>query len=113
MLSRNPFLLSDAELEYWARVYLGAPQLRRRGIAFEDFLRASPEVREDVRRALQLAVRARVDDLDRHVAVLAAGAIEALERGGACCANGRYIEKLRHHRHPVGARRPFIPAREG
>lgn len=26
----------------------------------------------------------------------------ALERAGACCANGRIVEKLRHHRRPDG-----------
>lgn len=37
-------------------------------------------------------------------------AIEALERGGARCENGRYIEKLRHHAHPRGSKRDLHEA---
>ena len=39
-------------------------------------------------------------------------AIEALEALGARCENGRFIEPLRHHRHPRGQNRDFLVGRE-
>ena len=39
-------------------------------------------------------------------------AIEALERGGARCENGRFVETLRHHRHARGQNRDFLPGRQ-
>lgn len=106
-----PFTLPDEQLEYWAEVYLELPGPRRRGVSFEQFLAATPQVREAPLLLEQLAVQARLDELARTVGVLGQRqryAIAELERSGACCANGRLVEKLRHRRHPR-SRRDFIP----
>lgn len=106
-----PFTLPDEQLEYWAEIYLELPGPRRRGVSFEQFLAATPQVRDAPLLLEQLAVRSRLDELGRTAGLLGERqrhAIDALERQGACCANGRVVEKLRHRRHPR-SNRDFIP----
>ncbi len=106
MLKIQPITMPDEQLEHWGRVYLAMPWLGRHGITFERFLSATPQVRASG--ALPaLAVRARVDQRALDFAALRC-VTRDLERAGACCANGRFIEKLKHHRHPR-SRRDFIP----
>lgn len=60
-----PVILPDAQIEYWAEAYLAHPSLARGGISFEEFLRATPQVRAAPRFLLLLAVRERLDALER------------------------------------------------
>lgn len=105
-----PFILPDEQLEHWARVYLAMPWLCRRGITFERFLSATPQVRESGSLPA-LVVRSRLDELARQLADMAArhrSFLDDLERGGASCANGRMVERLKHHRYPR-SHRDFLP----
>ncbi len=106
MTTRSALILSDEQLEHWARVYSAMPWLGRHGITFERFLTATPQARESG--ALPaLAMRARIDQRALDFSALR-NVMSAMERAGACCANGRLVEKLKHHRHPRG-RRDFEP----
>lgn len=110
----NAIYMPDAQLEFWAEIYLAMPRLRRSGTSFEQFLRATPQAREvELLPAVvmlcggkALAARTRSALLE-----LAEAAITHLERDGALCSNGRFVEKLRHHRHPRGNFRDFLPLR--
>ncbi len=107
-----PVILPDAQLDYWACAYLALPGLARRGISFERFLAATPQVRAVPRLLVQLELRARLERLEAEAAGLSPrhrGAIERLERAGARCENGRWVEPLRHHAHPRSNHRDFQP----
>jgi hypothetical protein len=93
-------VIADELLEHWADVYLRTPELRRRGVLFESFLAFPAEVLHAVeaegaacacavaRMVAQGAVRARLEER------------EFAHRGD------RYVQKLAHHRHYTGPRRP-------
>jgi hypothetical protein len=51
-----PLKVSNEDLEYWATVYLRL-ELLKRGYTFEDFLLATPQVREDAAVRAAMAVR--------------------------------------------------------
>jgi hypothetical protein len=123
-MDRQVLIVPDAQLEYYAEVYLAMPRLRRGGVTFERFLRATPQVREDSTRLMQLAVRERWEGMTRELAVLTgrsrvnqdelervsldcAARVAALEAIGCRCSDGRLVEKLRHHRFPR-SRRDFV-----
>lgn len=94
MLTANPFVLPDAELERLACHYQALPLTLRRQYTFGEYLCESPTVRADTCVLAIAVVRRRVEDLLQHQEQV------RLERAGACCANGHLVEKLRHHRHP-------------
>jgi hypothetical protein len=112
-----PLMLADEQLEYWAECYRALPRLAARGVTFEQFLGATPQARECSRLLLQLLVRERLEA--RGAAPYALSSKEqqvlrkALGRSVRVIDNGRLVEKLRHHRHPRGKFRDFLPAREG
>lgn len=122
-----PVKLIDDDLDYWAKVYVQLDLLKR-GYTFEDFLRATPQVREDAAREAAGHARQRSE----HPAVIARAPIEgphgepfaltskdmqvfrkAKLRSVQVVGNGRMIEKLRHHRHPRSSGiRDFIPLKK-
>lgn len=96
---------ADEWIEFWAGVYRANPAIGARGVLFETFLAypheilracAAPVLIIQCRGELALASRAMVGAMRE----LAAAATLALERSGARCENGRFVEKMRHHRHP-------------
>jgi hypothetical protein len=101
----------DEFIEHWAAVYL-APEinaaLRGRRVRFETFLRAPREILAALRRPVRftycglLPAQRDVQERLRFESALEAVAEAALERvaAEAHCANGRVVEKLRHHAHP-------------
>jgi len=113
----------DEHIERWAAVYLEPEAnraLRARGVRFETFLRAPVEILAALRRPrvfvspagllpAQLLVRQR-GDLERALAELADTAVRMVA-AESHCANGRVVEKLRHHAHPRSGHRDFYPAR--
>lgn len=102
-----PFYLADEQLEYFAEVYLAMPEALRESCGFEQFLAATPAVR-DSRPLLpaQRAVRERLLSTRDRMMLR-----EALAVALSTIGNGRHIEKLRHHRHPRSRR--AWPAQEG
>jgi hypothetical protein len=105
-----PFTISDDALEFWGKLYLANPSVRARGVSFEQFVRMPWWYLVGARATVAISVRGRLRPATRSALLeLAEHAIAALERDGAACANGRFVEKLRHHRHPRSARRDFIP----
>lgn len=112
----------DEYIERWAAVYLDPETnrvLRGRGVRFETFLRAPVEILAAVHKArvfvcpagllpAQRDVQARVD-LEHALAALADAALKQIA-AEAHCANGRVVEKLRHHAHPR-SRRAFFSGR--
>lgn len=97
--------LPDEQLEYWAEAYRAMPHLARRGVTFDVFLAATPQVREHPTHLVLLALRFRLDERARTLASLAAREPRSPEAPGL--AGTRPIEKLRHHRYPRGAQRGF------
>jgi len=95
---------ADAYIEFWARVYLGNPHLAARGVLFSTFLIAPSAILIACARPAAPARRAGRPAL----IALAEAAIARLERAGAVCSNGRFIEKLRHRAHPR-SHRDFMP----
>lgn len=100
--STAPVKLPDAQLHFWSDVYLANPAVRARGVSLEQFLGnpreilvacGTPVVRICWQGALVPASRA----MERALNELAAAVVVALERTGARCENGRFVEKLRHH----------------
>ena len=132
-----PIVVSDKELEFWARVYIRL-NLLHHGLTFEAFLRSTPEVKERAAQLAQIVVRpSRKTKLGRLVVQVAQEPsigvfvaeresraelrttpyplspkeireVSVAMRGTVRVSDGRLIEKLRHHRHPRGARRGFI-----
>lgn len=113
----------DAYIEFWAGIYL-EPQtnraLRGRGVRFETFLRAPVEILAALQRPraivsycgllpAQRHVRERAD-LQAALLVIAEVALAHVD-AESHCANGRVVEKLRHHAHPRSAKRDFHPVR--
>lgn len=111
----------DAHIEAWAAVYL-KPEINRAlracGMRFETFLRAPVEILAAVARprsypwdAGLLTAQRRVQErLDIECALLEMGyAITVAAESH--CANGRVVEKLRHHAHPRSGNRDFHPGR--
>ncbi len=101
-----PCTFSDDHIERWGEVYLANPQVRARGVWFETFLLA-PErtlaecaapVIEVHACGLLPAQRAVRDHADTQAALVELGerALAALA-AEAHCANGVWVEKLRHH----------------
>ena len=112
-MSLFPLVLADEEIERAAERYLELPAAERRTLSFERFLArwAADSAAAGRRLVEQLALRARLDELDRKVGCLGQRqryAVAALERDGAACANGRFVEKLKHRRWPK-SRRNFFP----
>lgn len=104
-----PFTTSDEQLEFWACVYLANPLVRARGVSFEQFLRTPSWYLVGARPRAVIAVHGLKPRTRTALLELAEAAVAALEREGARCSDGRFVEKLRHHRHPRGARRDFLP----
>lgn len=105
-----PFTVPDEQLEFWGRVFLANPRLRARGVSFEQFVRTPWWYLVGPRVPVVISLHGRLKPSTRAAFLeLAERAVEMLERDGAACANGRFVEKLRHHRHPRGAHRDFIP----
>lgn len=77
---RAPVILADEQLEYWGEFYLSHPEIRRRGISFEQFLCAAPKLRALPRLLVQLAVRARLDRVAADVKRLSPRHREAIAR---------------------------------
>lgn len=111
----------DAHIEAWAAIYLEPEmnrKLRARSVRFETFLRAPVEILAALRRPrpyhvsgllpAQRNVQARVD-LER-ACIAIAEAAAARVAAESHCANGRTVEKLRHHAHPRNGHRDFYPA---
>ena len=108
-----PFTVSDELLEFWGAVFLLNPRLRAQGVSFEQFVRA-PALYLVGARVIVLRARPKAATTRAARAADVEGcerAVELLEREGAASANGRMVEKLRHHRHPRGAFRAFKPLR--
>lgn len=115
-----PVVMADADLDYWARVYLATNQLHE-GVTFEQFLLATPQVRENAARSAALVSRIREERqrITRAKADAAAGeryalsqrdhrALRGLMSGYSARGNGQRIEKLRHRRYPRNGRSAFI-----
>lgn len=116
-----PAILPDADLEYWAGIYLRL-ELLKEGVTFEQFLRATPQVRENAarrdaqllavrRRQQQRGVQGRVDAEAGLRYALAPRDHQVMRRamtGFSARGNGERIEKLRHRRWPRRAR-GFVP----
>lgn len=96
---------ADEWIEFWGAVYVAHPVIAARGVLFETFLFAPREVIA----SLYLIEDVLASTRGMEIALLA---VEHLERTGARCSNGAWVEKLRHHRHPPGVARRE-PAREG
>lgn len=97
---------SDEYIEFWAGVYQANPQVAARGVLFATFLRAPHAI---LRACAVPGGYAGAKPVRRAALVeLAEAAIARLERAGAACSNGRFVEKLRHHAHPR-SQRDFIP----
>lgn len=103
MATSSPLVLPDEQVIYWARVYRAMPHLAKHGVTFEHFLCATPQVRASGSLPA-LAVRERIDQRMRDFGALRS-VMTKLERAGVGCANGRFIEKMNHHRYERGARR--------
>lgn len=109
----------DEYIERWAAVYLEHAtnrQLRGRGVRFETFLRAPVEILAALRRPVRftycglLPSQRDVQERLRFETALEAIAEAALEyvAGESHCANGRVVEKLRHHAHKRNGLRAFF-----
>ncbi len=109
-----PVILADEVLEQLGRLYLANPHLRARGVLFETFLQAPAEILRACgrpylilsRRGLlpsQQTAQQRLD-FDRAIQDIARRAIAALPPG-CRCADGVWMEKLRHRAHPRGVKR--------
>lgn len=104
----------DAYIEHWGEVYLAHPQIRERGVLFVTFLAHPVAVLRAINHsALRLTdctrrVGERDPRLDETFYALAEAAIRQLEREGASCANGRFVERLKHRMWPR-SRRSFAP----
>lgn len=108
---------SDEYLEHWGRFYLANPPLRRAGVLFATFLEAPGEILFALAHQAQCQAAARQPQLlpaQREVqrredfrlpSPRIERAIAQLEREGASCANGRMVEKLKHHTFPRRPRR--------
>lgn len=88
--------MSDAQIEYWAGMYRANPSIAARGITFEAFLTQPEFYLRGV--ALRYALPAKEAAQLRE----ALGPIRVV-------ANGRTVEKLRHHRFPR-SRHQFMKA---
>jgi hypothetical protein len=113
LMLNAPIYMPDEQIEFWAEIYLAMPRLRGTGVSFERFLRTTPQVREVelLPAVLALCGGKALSAITRSALIeLAEAAIAQLEREGALCSNGRFVEKLRHHRHPRSYR-DFIPGR--
>lgn len=107
-----PFTMPDELLDFWGCVFLANPQIRARGVSFEQFVRAPWWYLLGARASVVISMRGRLQPATRSALLeLAERAVERLEREGAGCANGRFTEKLRHHRHPRSCA-DFIPERK-
>jgi hypothetical protein len=102
-------IYTDEYLEFWGEIYLDNGWLRARGVLFWAFLvdpvavlsALAVPVHQFVERLLleQREVRERLDFRDAvGETPCEARALEGLEQLGARCENGRFVEKLRHHR---------------
>lgn len=111
----------DAYIETWAAVYLHPETnraLRGRGVRFETFLRAPFEILAALKRPRVIVCAAGLlpaqrlmqqrCDLERALQALAEAAVLQIA-AEAYCANGRVVEKLRHHTHPRS--RALFPGR--
>ena len=104
-----PRTFTDEHIEFWAAVYLANPFVGAAAVSFETFLLAPmdillalaqkrgtagllPEQRVARANAWRTICRLSMDDDFAFVA--------ALERRGLHCANGRWIEKLKHRAWP-------------
>jgi len=97
---------SDEHIELWGEVYLANPQLRARGVLFEAFLLAPAKILDACARPFMVVSRSGLLPAQRR-ARLAADTQSALQELGeralaklaaeAHCANGRWVEKMRHH----------------
>ena len=119
-----PRTFEDAWIERWAPVYQAPDNLRRLRywrVSFETFLIAPEAILAALDRPTVIVSRVGLLPAQRAVQMredtraalleLARHAIELLEQEGACCSNGRFVEKLRHRAFPRHAgRRTFIDA---
>lgn len=110
----------DEYIERWAAVYLEPETnrlLRARSVRFETFLRAPVEILYAIRRwrefdspagllPAQRRVRERLDS-SASIEEIAEAALDYVA-AEAHCANGRVVEKLRHHAHPRKGLRAFF-----
>lgn len=121
-----PVVMSDLELDHWAHVYMRLDLYRTRGYTFEQFLKATPQVRADaeqsaalvladMRQVRQRAVQRRLDLEAKSAYSIAARltprdhqALKRLYEGFSARGNGERIEKLRHRRWPRSRRRDFV-----
>lgn len=114
--SRKTF--SDEHIERWAPVFLAPennPRLRKRHVDFEVFLLCPEEILAAIERPhrpiitscgllpAQREVQQRVDR-ERSMTELAECAVRAM-KPESHCADGRWTEKIRHHRYPRNQRR--------
>ena len=111
VVARRTF--ADEHVEFWGEVYLANPFVRDAGVLFETFLLAPVEIllalaqRRGAPGLLpaQRLVRAGIErTIVRESALDAWDAIAALDGDGMHCANGRWIEKLKHHAWPRKSR---------
>lgn len=102
-----PCTFSDEHIETWSAVYLANPQLRSRGVLFETFLLAPVEILAACglqavtilyRPGLMPRQRAAQRRIDTQSALQELGE-RALRKlaAEAHCANGVWVEKMRHH----------------
>jgi hypothetical protein len=107
----------DAWIERWASVYTDAHTnrvMRAWRVSFEAFLLAPQEILASIDKPIvitrcgllpvQRSAQQRID-LENALMELAAQAIEAMEREGARCENGRMVQPMRHHAWPRRAHR--------
>lgn len=119
-----PRTFPDAWIEHWAPVYAephNNRRLRARRVSFETFLVAPVEILAALDNPRVIVARAGLLPAQREIQIredtkaalveLVRHAIELLEREGARCSNGRYVEKLRHHTYPRQAAKRLAIAR--
>lgn len=104
-----PRTYSDEYIEFWGGAYLANPFVHEAGVLFETFLEYPIEIllafaqkcgTPGLIPAQRLAI-ARVNRTEvRPYTADELKFIAALERDGASCANGRWIEKMKHHAWP-------------
>jgi len=110
MNAAAPFIITDEQLDYWAGVFLANPGIRARGVLFETFLIAPVQIIAAIAAAPVPPARAGLligqrraqaaADFQTSVQQVVQRLGREAERSSTGVADGRLVERLRHHRYP-------------